>query len=82
MNQEEKYTQMTTTPIPKLVCSLAVPTIISMLVTSFYNMVDSFLVMGPEITYPESWEVRNLKKRKVWQQMDFSYRFFVESLLQ
>lgn len=35
---------MTTTPIPKLVCSLAVPTIISMLVTSFYNMADTFFV--------------------------------------
>ena len=44
MNQEEKYTQMTTTPIPKLICSLAVPTIISMLVTSFYNMADTFFV--------------------------------------
>lgn len=44
MNQEEKYIQMTTTPIPKLVCSLAVPTIISMLVTSFYNMADTFFV--------------------------------------
>ena len=44
MNQEEKYIQMTTTPIPKLICSLAVPTIISMLVTSFYNMADTFFV--------------------------------------
>lgn len=44
LNQEEKYIQMTTTPIPKLVCSLAVPTIISMLVTSFYNMADTFFV--------------------------------------
>lgn len=44
MNQEEKYIQMTTTPIPGLVCSLAVPTIISMLVTSFYNMADTFFV--------------------------------------
>lgn len=44
MNQEEKYIQMTTTPVPKLVCSLAVPTIISMLVTSFYNMADTFFV--------------------------------------
>ena len=44
MNQEEKYIQMTTMPIPKLVCSLAVPTIISMLVTSFYNMADTFFV--------------------------------------
>jgi len=44
LNQEEKYIQMTTMPIPKLVCSLAVPTIISMLVTSFYNMADTFFV--------------------------------------
>lgn len=44
MNQEEKYIQMTTTPVPELICSLAVPTIISMLVTSFYNMADTFFV--------------------------------------
>lgn len=35
---------MTEEPIPRLVCSLAVPTIISMLITSFYNMVDTFFV--------------------------------------
>lgn len=44
MNQEEKYIQMTTTPVPELVCSLAIPTIISMLVSSFYNMADTFFV--------------------------------------
>lgn len=44
MNQEEKFVQMTTTPVPRLVCSLAVPTIISMLVSSFYNMADTFFV--------------------------------------
>lgn len=44
MNQEEKYIYMTTEPIPKLICSLAIPTIISMLVTSFYNMADTFFV--------------------------------------
>ena len=35
---------MTQTPIPKLISQLAVPTIISMLVTSFYNMADTFFV--------------------------------------
>lgn len=35
---------MTKTPVKKLVCTLAVPTIISMLVTSFYNMADTFFV--------------------------------------
>lgn len=44
MASEDKFIKMTTTPIPKLVVSLAVPTIISMLVTSFYNMVDTYFV--------------------------------------
>lgn len=35
---------MTQVPIPSLVCKMAVPTIISMLVTSFYNMADTFFV--------------------------------------
>lgn len=44
MDAKEKYIYMTQEPIPHLVCSLAVPTIISMLVSSFYNMVDTFFV--------------------------------------
>lgn len=44
MNQEEKYIKMTTEPVPKLVGSLAVPTIISMLVSAFYNMADTYFV--------------------------------------
>ena len=35
---------MTTAPIPRLVSSLAVPTIISMLITAFYNMADTYFV--------------------------------------
>lgn len=42
--QEEKYIKMTTHPVGKLICKLAVPTVISMLVTSFYNMADTFFV--------------------------------------
>ncbi len=42
--QELKFKQMTETPIPKLICKLAVPTIISMLITSIYNMADTFFV--------------------------------------
>ena len=41
---EEKYDQMINTPIKKLICQLAVPTMISMLVTSVYNMADTFFV--------------------------------------
>lgn len=44
MQQEEKYIYMTETPIPRLIGELAIPTIISMLVTSFYNMADTFFV--------------------------------------
>lgn len=44
MTKEEKYAQMTETPVNKLIPGLAVPTIISMLVTSIYNMADTFFV--------------------------------------
>lgn len=44
MTQEEKYIMMTEAPIPGLVGRLAVPTIISMMVTSIYNMADTFFV--------------------------------------
>ena len=40
--QELKFKQMTEPPVEKLICKLAVPCIISMLVTSFYNMADTF----------------------------------------
>ena len=41
---EEKLKRMTQTPVRRLVCTLAVPTIISMMVTSIYNMADTFFV--------------------------------------
>lgn len=41
---EAKFIKMTTEPVEKLVAHLAVPTIISMLVTSFYNLADTFFV--------------------------------------
>ena len=44
MTQEERYIKMTETPISRLIPSLAIPTIISMLVTSIYNMADTFFV--------------------------------------
>lgn len=42
--RQQKFERMTKTPIPRLIGELAVPTIISMLVTSFYNMADTFFV--------------------------------------
>ena len=44
VTKEEKYRQMIETPVEKLIPRLAVPTIISMLVTSIYNMADTFFV--------------------------------------
>ena len=38
--QEAKFRKMTEPPVGGLICRLAVPCIISMLVTSFYNMAD------------------------------------------
>lgn len=44
MTQAEKQHMMATAPIPGLIARLSVPTIISMLITSFYNMADTFFV--------------------------------------
>ncbi|HIW80983.1 MAG TPA: MATE family efflux transporter [Candidatus Acetatifactor stercoripullorum] len=44
MNQQEKIEYMLNEPATRLVCQMAVPTIISMLVSSFYNMADTFFV--------------------------------------
>ena len=41
MNQFEK---MTTTPIPRLIVSLSIPTVITMMVTNIYNLVDTAFV--------------------------------------
>lgn len=41
---ELKYKKMTEPPVSGLICRLAVPCIISMLVTSFYNMADTYFV--------------------------------------
>ena len=42
--QDAKFIKMTTEPVQKLVVELAIPTIFSMMVTSFYNTVDTFFV--------------------------------------
>ena len=50
--EDTKFIRMTTEPIPRLICSLAVPTIVSMLVTALYNIADTFFVgqIGTEAT--------------------------------
>ena len=41
---QDNYTQLTTGAIPSVITRMAVPTIISMLVTSLYNIADTFFV--------------------------------------
>ena len=42
--QDRQYKKMTETPVEKLVASLAVPTVLSMLVTNIYNLADTAFV--------------------------------------
>ena len=42
--KEKQFVKMTETPVEKLVATLAVPTVISMLVTNIYNLVDTAFV--------------------------------------
>lgn len=44
LNQEEKYKKMLEEPVDKLIIQLAIPTILSMLITSIYNMADTYFV--------------------------------------
>lgn len=41
---EEKLIMMTSQPVERLVCKMAVPTIISMLISALYNMADAYFV--------------------------------------
>ena len=45
MNQTEAYyKKMTTTPVARLIIALGIPTTVSMLITSIYNMADTYFV--------------------------------------
>ncbi len=44
MEQHERFLQMTAGPVERLVLRLAVPTVLTMLVTAFYNTADTFFV--------------------------------------
>lgn len=43
-SEDAQFKKMTETPIPRLIMSLSVPTVISMLITSIYNMADTYFV--------------------------------------
>lgn len=44
IKQESRRKMMTETPVPNLIVKLSIPTIISMLVTAFYNSADTYFV--------------------------------------
>ena len=41
----DKYTFLTQAPVHRVIGVMAIPTIISMLLTSMYNLVDTFLLV-------------------------------------
>lgn len=43
-NAEEKHRYMQDTPMPKLITSMALPSVAAMLITSLYNLADTFFV--------------------------------------
>lgn len=44
LSSDEKFIMMTQKPVEQLITSLATPTVVSMLITSIYNMADTFFV--------------------------------------
>ena len=44
--EKAQFERMTKTPIPRLVISLGIPTMLNMMVTSLYNMADTLFVSG------------------------------------
>lgn len=44
MKQETQYERMTKTPVARLVMRLAIPSVVSMMVSTLYNMVDTWFV--------------------------------------
>lgn len=44
--EKAQFDKMTRTPIPRLIISLGIPTMINMMVTSLYNLADTYFVSG------------------------------------
>ncbi len=44
--EKAQFEKMTQTPVPRLVISLGIPTMINMMVTSIYNLADTYFVSG------------------------------------
>ncbi len=50
--QDKKFIMMTTQSVEKLVCRLAVPSIITMMISAIYNMADTFYVARIDVQSP------------------------------
>lgn len=63
--EDSQYRKMTEEPVPKLVVALAVPTVISMLITSIYNVVDTFFVakLGRAADFQRSYDERGRREK-------------------
>ena len=46
VRQRKQFAKMTETPVPKLVVTLGIPTMLNMMVSSFYNLADTYFVSG------------------------------------
>ncbi len=44
--ERKQFERMTKTPVPRLVVSLGIPTMLNMMVTSLYNLADTYFVSG------------------------------------
>lgn len=44
--ERKQFEKMTQTPVPRLVISLGIPTMLNMMVTSLYNLADTYFVSG------------------------------------
>ena len=51
-DQDKKFSMMTTQPVSRLVLKLAVPSIITMMISAIYNMADTFYVAGLDVQSP------------------------------
>lgn len=71
MSSNEMYIRMTETKISRLIPRLAIPTIITMLVTSIYNMADTFCKSNRNISFSSS------RNKFFTYGNDSSYRFYI-----
>ena len=61
---EAQYNKMVNTSVGKLISKLAIPTVISMLITSVYNLADTYFINRLPIFYKSKRTVAYIKELK------------------